>query len=161
MSSVYSVVSTLPGGYNEWSFSNNTTQSTNFNITWDSFGMFPLSVVNWVNGCPSNQEQTVITIVQCPNLLYYIPNSFTPDGDEHNNTFKWTFTSGFDPMNFNILIFNRWGELIFESNNSNGYWDGTYGDTMCPLGVYTYKLQFDNQKNDGKYLFIGNVNLIR
>ena len=161
MSSVYSVVSTLPGGYNEWSFSNNTTQSTNFNITWDTFGMFPLSVVNWVNGCPSNQEQTVITIVQCPNLLYYIPNSFTPDGDEHNNTFKWTFTSGFDPMNFNILIFNRWGELIFESNNSNGYWDGTYGDTMCPLGVYTYKLQFDNQKNDGKYLFIGNVNLIR
>jgi len=161
MSSVYSVVSTLPGGYNEWSFSNNTTQSTNFNITWDTFGMFPLSVVNWVNGCPSNQEQTVITIVQCPNLLYYIPNSFTPDGDEHNNTFKWIFTSGFDPMNFNILIFNRWGELIFESNNSNGYWDGTYGDTMCPLGVYTYKLQFDNQKNDGKYLFIGNVNLIR
>ena len=161
MSSVYSVVSTLPGGYNEWSFSNNTTQSTNFNITWDSFGMFPLSVVNWVNGCPSNQEQTVITIVQCPNLLYYIPNSFTPDGDEHNNIFKWIFTSGFDPMNFNILIFNRWGELIFESNNSNGYWDGTYGDTMCPLGVYTYKLQFDNQKNDGKYLFIGNVNLIR
>jgi gliding motility-associated-like protein len=161
MSSVYSVVSTLQGGYNEWSFSNNTTQSTNFNITWDTFGMFPLSVVNWVNGCPSNQEETVITIAQCPNLLYYIPNSFTPDGDEHNNTFKWTFTSGFDPMNFNILIFNRWGELIFESNNSNGYWDGTYGDTMCPLGVYTYKLQFDNQKNDGKYLFIGNVNLIR
>lgn len=161
MSSVYSVVSTLPGGYNEWSFSNNTTQSTNFNITWDSFGMFPLSVVNWVNGCPSNQEQTVITIVQCPNLLYYIPNSFTPDGDEHNNTFKWTFTSGFDPMDFNILIFNRWGELIFESNNSNGYWDGTYGNTICPLGIYTYKLQFGNQKNDGKYLFTGNVNLIR
>ncbi len=161
MSSVYSVVSTLQGGYNEWLFSNNTTQSTNFNITWDTFGMFPLSVVNWVNGCPSNQVETVITIVQCPNLLYYIPNSFTPDGDEHNNTFKWTFTSGFDPMNFNILIFNRWGELIFESNNSNSYWDGTYGNTMCPLGVYTYKLQFDNQKNDGKYLFIGNVNLIR
>jgi gliding motility-associated-like protein len=161
ISSVYSVVSTLQGGYNEWSFSNNTTQSTNFNITWNTFGMFPLSVVNWVNGCPSNQEETVITIVQCPNLLFYIPNSFTPDGDEHNNTFKWTFTSGFDPMNFNILIFNRWGELIFESNNSNGYWDGTYGNTICPLGIYTYKLQFGNQKNDGKYLFTGNVNLIR
>jgi gliding motility-associated-like protein len=161
ISSVYSVVSTLQGGYNEWLFSNNTTQSTNFNITWDSFGMFPLSVVNWVNGCPSNQEETVITIVQCPNLLFYIPNSFTPDGDEHNNTFKWTFTSGFDPMNFNILIFNRWGELIFESNDSNGYWDGTYGNSICPLGIYTYKLQFGNQKNDGKYLFTGNVNLIR
>ena len=161
ISSVYSVVSTLQGGYNEWSFSNNTTQSTNFNIIWDSFGMFPLSVVNWVNGCPSNQEETVITIVQCPSLLFYIPNSFTPDGDEHNNTFKWTFTSGFNPMNFNILIFNRWGELIFESNNSNGYWDGTYGNTICPSGIYTYKLQFGNQKNDGKYLFTGNVNLIR
>ena len=159
--SMYSVISTLSGGYNEWTLTNNTTQTTNFNITWDTFGMFPLSVVNYVNGCPSNQEQTVITIVQCPNLLFYIPNSFTPDGNEHNNVFKWTFTSGFDPTNFHVTIFNRWGELIYESYDSNDYWDGTYNNNMCPEGSYVYKVYFGSKENDGKYLITGNVNLIR
>lgn len=159
--SMYSVISTLSGGYNEWTLTNNTTQTTNFNITWDTFGMFPLSVVNYVNGCPSNQEQTVITIVQCPNLLFYVPNSFTPDGNEHNNTFKWTFTSGFDPTNFHVTIFNRWGELIYESYDSNDYWDGTYNNNMCPEGSYVYKVYFGSKENDGKYLITGNVNLIR
>jgi len=159
--SMYSVISTLSGGYNEWTLTNNTTQTTNFNITWDTFGMFPLSVVNYVNGCPSNQEQTVITIVQCPNLLFYVPNSFTPDGNEFNNTFKWTFTSGFDPTNFHVTIFNRWGELIYESYDSNDYWDGTYNNNMCPEGSYVYKVYFGSKENDGKYLITGNVNLIR
>ena len=159
--SMYSVISTLSGGYNEWTLTNNTTQTTNFNITWDTFGMFPLSVVNYVNGCPSNQEQTVITIVQCPNLLFYIPNSFTPDGNEHNNVFKWTFTSGFDPTDFHITIFNRWGEVIYESFNSNDYWDGTYNNIMCSEGSYVYKVYFGSKENDKKYLITGNVNLIR
>jgi gliding motility-associated-like protein len=159
--SMYSVTSTLSGGYNEWTLTNNTTQTTNFNITWDTFGMFPLSVVNYVNGCPSNQEQTVITIVQCPNLLFYIPNSFTPDGNEHNNEFKWTFTSGFDPTDFHITIFNRWGEVIYESFNSNDYWDGTYNNNMCPEGSYTYKVNFGSKENDGEYVITGSLNLIK
>jgi gliding motility-associated-like protein len=159
--SMYSVISTLSGGYNEWTLTNNTTQTTNFNITWDTFGMFPLSVVNYVNGCPSNQEQTVITIVQCPNLLFYIPNSFTPDGNEHNNEFKWTFTSGFDPTDFHITIFNRWGEVIYESFDSNDYWDGTYNNNMCPEGSYTYKVNFGSKENDGEYVITGSLNLIK
>ena len=159
--SMYSVISTLSGGYNEWTLTNNTTQTTNFNITWNTFGMFPLSVVNYVNGCPSNQEQTVITIVQCPNLLFYIPNSFTPDGNEHNNEFKWTFTSGFDPTDFHITIFNRWGEVIYESFNSNDYWDGTYNNNMCPEGSYTYKVNFGSKENDGEYVITGSLNLIK
>ena len=159
--SMYSVISTLSGGYNEWTLTNNTTQTTNFNITWDTFGMFPLSVVNYVNGCPSNQEQTVITIVQCPNLLFYIPNSFTPDGNEHNNVFKWTFTSGFDPTDFHITIFNRWGEVIYESFNSNDYWDGTYNNIMCSEGAYTYKVNFGSKENDGEYVISGSLNLIK
>ena len=159
--SVYSVVSTLSGGYNEWTLLNNTIQSPTFSTAWNTFGMFTLSVVNYVNGCPSPQQQTVITIVQCPNLLYYVPNSFTPDGDEHNNTFKWVFTSGFDPYNFHILIFNRWGEVIYESKDSNDYWDGTYNNTPCPAGAYTYKLQFKDIKTDGRYQFEGRVSLLR
>ena len=159
--SVYSVVSTLSGGYNEWTLLNNTVQSPTFSTAWNTFGMFTLSVVNYVNGCPSPQQQTVITVAQCPNLLYYVPNSFTPDGDEHNNTFKWVFTSGFDPYDFSAIIFNRWGEVIYESRDSNDYWDGTYNNSPCPAGAYTYRFQFKDKKTDGRYQFAGSVSLLR
>lgn len=159
--SQYSIISTVSGGYNEWTLSGAATQSTNFNIAWNSVGMFQLTVVNWVNGCPSNQQATLITIVECPNTLFYIPNSFTPDGDENNNTFKWVFTSGFDPYSFNIVIYNRWGECIFESNDSNGEWDGTYGNIMCPTGIYTYKIFFKHIGDDGKRQLTGSVLLLK
>jgi gliding motility-associated-like protein len=93
--------------------------------------------------------------------LFYIPNSFTPDGNEHNNEFKWTFTSGFDPTDFHITIFNRWGEVIYESFNSNDYWDGTYNNNMCPEGSYTYKVNFGSKENDGEYVITGSLNLIK
>lgn len=159
--SVYSVVSTLSGGYNEWTLLNNTTQSPTFNIAWNTFGMFTLSVVNYVNGCPSPQQQTVITIEQCPNLLFYIPNSFTPDGNEHNNDFRFVFTSGFDPFDFHIAIFNRWGEVIFESYDSSDYWDGTYNNIPCSSGSYIYHVEFGDIKNGTKYQFTGSTTIIR
>ena len=149
------------GGYNEWYVFGDTLQGPIIDITWDTEGVFNFEVVRWENGCSSLPQDFNVTIELCPDMIYYIPNSFTPDGDEHNNTFKWIFTSGFDPMNFNIVIFNRWGELIFESNNHLSYWDGTYGNKICPIGVYTYKLQFGDPKTDGKYVLTGNVNLIR
>ena len=158
--STYSVVASLPG-YNEWTILNNTIQSDNLNITWNAPGMFDISVVHYSNGCPSPPQFNSITIVQCPELLFFVPNSFTPDGDEHNNSFKWTFTSGFDPYNFHVEIYNRWGEMIYESHDSNDYWDGTYANTPCTPGLYNYRVDFKSQKDDGKYEFAGSVNLIR
>jgi gliding motility-associated-like protein len=158
--SIYSVVASLPG-YNEWTILNNTVQTDNLSIAWNAPGMFDISVIHYSNGCPSPQQSTLITITQCPELLFYIPNSFTPDGDEHNNSFKWTFTSGFDPYNFHIEIYNRWGEIIYESNDAQDYWDGTYANTPCISGLYNYKVHFKSQKDDGKYEFAGSVNLIR
>ena len=51
--------------------------------------------------------------------IYYVPNTFTPDGDEHNNTFQAVFTSGFDPAQFEMTIYNRWGEEIIRIIDSN------------------------------------------
>jgi gliding motility-associated-like protein len=158
--SVYSVVASLPG-YNEWTILNNTVQTDNLNIAWDAPGMFNISVIHYSNGCPSPPQSNSIIIIQCPELLFYVPNSFTPDGDEHNNSFKWTFTSGFDPYNFHIEIYNRWGEMIYESHDPNDYWDGTYANTPCIPGLYNYRVYFKSQKDDGKYEFVGSVNLIR
>ena len=158
--SIYSVVASLPG-YNEWTILNNTVQSETLNIAWDAPGMFNISVVHYSNGCPSPQQSTAITIIQCPELLFYVPNSFTPDGDEHNNSFKWTFTSGFDPFDFHVEIYNRWGEIIYESYDYTDYWDGTYSNFPVPPGLYNYTIHFGSKKDDGAYEFAGSVNLIR
>jgi gliding motility-associated-like protein len=160
ITSIYSVVASLPG-YNEWTILNNTVQSETLNIAWDAPGMFDISVVHYSNGCASPPQFNVVTIAQCPELLFYIPNSFTPDGDEHNNSFKWTFTSGFDPYDFHVEIYNRWGEMIYESYDHNDYWDGTYNNTPCTPGLYNYKIQFGSKKDDGEYEFAGSINLIR
>ena len=154
-------VATSATGYNEWTFMNQTYQVENLNLTWNSPGTFDVSVVHWDNGCVSLPQSTNVTVTLCPQMLYYIPNSFTPDGNEHNNVFNWVFTSGFNPASFNARIYNRWGELIFESNDPNGYWDGTYGASYCPDGVYVYQIRFGDKNNDGKHMIEGFVTMIR
>ena len=64
-----------------------TYQQNNLSILFENPGIFPLSVIHYSNGCVSPQQQTVITVARCPELLFYTPNSFTPDGDETNNSF--------------------------------------------------------------------------
>ena len=154
-------VATSATGYNEWTFMNQTYQVENLNLAWDSPGTFDVSVVHWDNGCVSLPQSTNVTVTLCPQMLYYIPNSFTPDGNEHNNVFNWVFTSGFNPASFNARIYNRWGELIFESNDPNGHWDGTYGASYCPDGVYVYQIRFGDKNNDGKHRIEGFVTMIR
>ena len=159
--SVYSVTSTVLGGYNEWTLAGNTTESENFNIAWDAVGMFTLSVVNYVNGCPSPQEQTVIEVVQCPQDIFYIPNSFTPDGDEHNNMWKPIITSGFDVYNYTLTLYNRWGEVIFVSHNVNEGWDGTYNGVIVMSGIYTWCIELKSLNTDNRQVFKGSVNVLK
>ena len=96
-------------------------------------------------------------------LVYYIPNTFTPDHDEYNQTFRPIFTSGFDPYNYEMLIFNRWGEIIFETHDVTYGWDGTYSFTnsICQDGVYSYKIAFKNPILDERKVVCGSVNLLK
>src|SRR5690606_27637928 len=59
--------------------------------------------------CPDTAKQLII--IQ-DVILFYVPNVFTPDGDEFNEGFHPVFTSGFDPFDYHLIIFNRWGEVI-------------------------------------------------
>jgi len=152
-----------PSGYNVWTWYGQTYQQDIFSQTigWDSAGIYTISAVHWANGCVSDPQTANLTIVQCPELIFYVPNSFTPDGDEHNNTLKFIFTSGFDPYDFQVLIYNRWGEVIWESYDATVSWDGTYKGQLCPTGSYVYDIKFGGDNNGIKYSFTGNVNLIR
>ncbi|MEX2483389.1 MAG: PKD domain-containing protein [Brumimicrobium sp.] len=113
------------------------------------------------DGC-SDTAYTVINILE--DLIFYVPNTFTPDNDDFNESFKPIFTSGFDPYNYTLLIFNRWGEVIFESNDANVGWDGTYGvssNTVVKEGTYVWKIIFKTNKNDERKEEIGHVNLLK
>jgi gliding motility-associated-like protein len=109
-------------------------------------------------------KDTMTTVIRVDeSIIYYISNSFTPNGDEHNNKFTPLLYSGFDPQDYNLKIFDRIGELIFESNDPAEGWDGDYGAGrgLAPGGTYTYKLQFNTPDKDEKKVVVGHVNLIR
>jgi gliding motility-associated-like protein len=160
VSTLFTAISNLPG-YNEWSFMGVTYQQDNLNITFDTEGMFPLSVIHYSNGCASPQQQTVITIVVCPELLFYIPNSFTPDDNEHNQTWLPVFTTGIDYYDYRLTVYNRWGECVFESLNAAEGWDGTYNNRKCQDGIYVYDVNFGVTETSYQYTVRGHFTLIR
>jgi gliding motility-associated-like protein len=107
-------------------------------------------------------SDTAYAIVQVQeDLIFYVPNTFTPDGDAYNELFLPIFTSGFDPDDYNLLIFNRWGEVLFESNNSNFGWDGTYGGKIVKDGTYVWKIEFKTKYTDERQVHVGHVNVLR
>lgn len=96
-------------------------------------------------------------------LIYYVPNAFTPDEDEFNPTFKPVFSAGYDPNDYRLFIYNRWGELIFQSNDINYGWDGTYAgaDARVMEGSYTWRIEFKTKKSDARKILVGSVTIIK
>jgi gliding motility-associated-like protein len=108
-------------------------------------------------------DATSVSIGYQYNELLYIPNSFTPDGDQNNQVFCPVFFSGYDPQNYEFTIYNRWGEVIIESHNALIGWDGTYGQDAldAPTGMYTYRILSKNPDLDERKVLTGHVNLLR
>ena len=108
-------------------------------------------------------DTTYGTVQVEEELIYYVPNTFTPDDDSYNPTFKPVFTSGFDPLDYELLIFDRWGEIIFESHNAEFGWDGSYAVSgkIAQDGTYTWKIIFKTTATDERKMIVGHVNLIR
>lgn len=94
------------------------------------------------------------------DIIFYAPNTFTPDGDEFNQTWKF-YVSGIDEYNFELLIFNRWGETIFETHDPSIGWDGTYNGQLVPNGGYTWVARVKDIYNDSKRTFSGAINVMR
>jgi gliding motility-associated-like protein len=112
-------------------------------------------------GC---MDSTSVTMEANLGATYYIPNSFTPDGDKYNQVFNPIFATGVSSDGYEMLIFNRWGETMFESHNMNVGWDGSYGTEGldCPPGTYTYKISFTLIGGlEEPVIVTGHVNLLR
>jgi gliding motility-associated-like protein len=101
------------------------------------------------------------TISVKEELIYYIPNTFTPDGNMYNQIFKPVFTSGFDPYDYQLLIFDRWGENIFKSSDPEIGWDGYCSYQYCQDGTYSWRIEFKILDGDERKVIHGHVNMIR
>jgi gliding motility-associated-like protein len=139
---------------------NSNQQNPQFSFPNDIGGAYAVElIVSNSNGCA---DTIVGTITVIENYTLFVPNSFSPDGNEYNNLFKVS-GYGIDPSTFLLEIYNRWGELIFVSKNPEIGWDGSYGKTgeMSPNGTYTYKLNYKLKNQEQSKVISGHVNLIR
>lgn len=120
----------------------------------DRRGVYPVTLVTTnIYGCQDSITHPVII-----NADYYvwIPNAFTPDGDGLNSVFG-VVGEGISSEEFEMLIFNRWGELIFESTDPSIPWDGA----NATQGVYVYKIKAQSRFTKIVEAFTGHVTLLR
>jgi gliding motility-associated-like protein len=107
------------------------------------------------NGCT---DSTDLTVFIDNDVIIYVPNAFTPDDDAYNQTFEPVIASIIDQ--YNLLIYNRWGEIIFESFNKNVGWDGTYNGVRVQDGTYTWQITISTNGTN-KIVKYGHVSVIR
>ena len=92
-----------------------------------------------------------------PEFTFYVPNSFTPNGDGFNDEF---FGKGENINSLEMWIYDRWGNSIFHGNGYNDHWDGTMHGHIVQEDVYVYVIKLKDFKNaDHKY--IGKVTVVR
>lgn len=106
----------------------------------------------------NNCNDTLTFWIEIKSDNYFVPNSFTPGVDGKNDF--WKIIGLEDSENFELIIYNRWGERVFESTEPSEEWNGTYNSELCPSGVYVWKLTF---KSNGTKITEkrGHINLIR
>ena len=109
-------------------------------------------------GC---KDTTCQNIMIHDDLLYYVPNAFTPDDGLVNSTFTPIFTSGFDPYQYQLTIFDRWGKVMFISKDPSIGWDGTFGNFIVEQAVYIWKISYNDKLKGTNIDEMGHVTLMR
>lgn len=123
-----------------------SSPGTGVTFNWDDFGRYKdveidkqgtyaLTASN--NHCSSRYDYKVNEY--CKGKLF-IPNAFTPNNDGKNDVFRPVL---FNVSNYELFIFNRWGDLIFQTTDPEEGWDGTFNGNIVQFDVYTYKLTYD------------------
>jgi gliding motility-associated-like protein len=148
-----------------WSFENSVTPASS-------------SLINPIIYFPAESEATYIaclTVVEnnttCTSsickeviiggvLFFYIPNAFTPNDDGVNETFKPSIL-GADIEDYTFMIFDRWGELVFESQNLTNGWDGHYKTSEVKQDIYVWKVRFYDPTTNTTIDKVGHVSLIK
>jgi gliding motility-associated-like protein len=142
----------------EWSFGDGhfSTLTNPYHHYTDTGYFHVVLIVETEHGCQDTAEAH-IRVKDIYSI--YIPNAFTPDGDGLNEEFS-PLTRNLDPDQYIMRIFDRWGQMLFETTDINVGWDGTYNGKPCWTGAYVYDISYVDM--DGILRKeTGSVNLIR
>ncbi|MFT6244844.1 MAG: gliding motility-associated-like protein [Salibacteraceae bacterium] len=147
----------------QWSFEDgypSTSTQTNVQVQFPDgqTGVYDIQLITTSElGCVDTMQYELVVF---PEVLIYAPNTFTPDGDEFNQGWQ-VFMEGIDVYDFELLIFNRWGQTIWESNDISVPWDGTFNGKIVQEGTYQWVIRATDMLNDNKYVYNGHVNLLK
>ncbi len=138
-------------------------------LRWSTGATTPLFVVSapgsysvtaWLNGCEREGGFDVVEDLNCGCAPVY-PNAFSPNGDGLNDQFRLVNASGCPPAErFLLRIYNRWGELVFESGDPQVGWDGTFRGVQAELGAYIYSAVLQLPEEELRQ-FTGSLTLVR
>ncbi len=102
---------------------------------------YPYQVVTNEFGCKDTAYRTIFVE---PQTTFYVPTAFTPDNDDYNEVFKPIIL---DVTNYHFEIYNRWGNKIFETDNTKEGWNGRINGSVAPDGVYIWRIKYSNHRN--------------
>ncbi|MCW3082798.1 MAG: hypothetical protein JWP12_164 [Bacteroidetes bacterium] len=113
-------------------------------------------VVTSTYGCVDSSD---LCVVIDPEFTFYIPNAFSPNGDGINDEF---YGKGDFINDFEMTIYDRWGNLIFYTDDINKHWNGTanHGSEIAQMDTYVYVVKLTDYK-DKKHKFMGSVTLVK
>lgn len=155
---IYFTNYTNGGFWHNWSFGDGTFSSeTNPSHSYTMPGTFHVTLESTsLYGCV---DSAGVDVFISNELAVYAPTAFTPNYDELNETFK-VFADGIDESSYKLIIYNRWGEAVFNSIGYENEWNGKFADKDCPEGVYVWVVKFiDIYGNE--HVCSGNVTVIR
>ena len=135
-----------------------TSTQTNpeYYYTSDTGTYYVTLIVESEHGC---KDTVVKPVIIGPDILVYIPTVFSPDGaGPLKNDKFWVEVSGYDT--YQILIFNRWGEKLYESHKLEEPWDGKYKGELVQMDAYVYEVRVTSFSKK-LYKYSGTVVLIR
>lgn len=150
---------TSVGGFSYlWDFGTNVSgppvTDPNPVYTYPVHGEFTVTlIVTNYQGCSDTIRKTILI----EPVSLYVPTAFSPNGDAINDYF---LAKHYGIKSLNVMIFSRWGMLIFESDNNDFTWDGTYKGKPVPEGAYVFVVTAIGE-NDKEYRKKGTVTLIR
>ena len=134
---IYNVLQVSPDkSFPTYLWSNGATTFTN---TIDSTGTYWLMVTD-ANGC-AGYDTVVVSPTACFGSIT-MPNAFTPNGDGHNDIFKPSFKGNISIAHYKLAVFNRYGQLVFESNDISRGWDGAINGSMQNTGTYVWMVEY-------------------
>ena len=147
-----------------WNFNDGSAINFEFEPThefpYDEGAVYIVTLtVTSPEGCV-DQFTRAIDLRQDYNI--FVPNTFTPDHNGVNEVFL-PVLDGFDEDDYTLYIFNRWGELVFESHNMTIGWDGTYAGHFDQVqdGVFSWKVIAKVKQTSQKKTYVGHVSLLK